>query len=392
MTYSFETLRDFIGALAVVAMLAASYGGIRRVLRSEAQARVCLGVLFGLCAAVQMSMPLSPYEGVIVDMRNVPVALAGAFLGVRGLLLCVGIAIAARLSIGGMGASAGVIAILIAGLVGFLWAEATRHVGRRGVLRIATLAGCVNLHLLAGLMLPTAPAIWFFTVAAPLVIVLNLISVTVVGLLLDRERVRLDEEAYAREAMRTDPASGLLLPQVLLRELRYMRSADRGGQVAGIAVVKVRHGAWVRGLWGQDGFGLALGALRKRLEGELTLGHLAASDTRTGILIPLTQEDLAKPDVAARLDASAGGLDVALGGRVTIKIGVSTVIKRMDVLPESLPGFLGYLNGREGKIASRQPKRRAVTKAIPVGCDAMGRIDAVERRLFAQADLMMDTR
>ena len=84
-----------------------------------------LGILFGVVAVMQMNAPFEPIPGLIIDMRNVPMVLAGAFLGARGMLLCMVLAIAARLQIGGIGALAGVASILIAGAAGAFWNAAT---------------------------------------------------------------------------------------------------------------------------------------------------------------------------------------------------------------------------------------------------------------------------
>ncbi|MEM7721041.1 MAG: LytS/YhcK type 5TM receptor domain-containing protein [Pseudomonadota bacterium] len=131
MGIEFEVIMDFAGSLAVVAILASGYGTLQRYLQQPAAARVVLGVLFGLVAWAQMHAPFEAMPGLIVDLRNVPVALAGAFLGRRGLLACLMIGLAARLQIGGVGALAGCLGMVIAGCAGLLWAHFTDAIPKR---------------------------------------------------------------------------------------------------------------------------------------------------------------------------------------------------------------------------------------------------------------------
>ncbi|WP_375267454.1 LytS/YhcK type 5TM receptor domain-containing protein, partial [Planktotalea sp.] len=70
---------------------------------SQYYAGLLMGLAFGGVAWVQMNMPLEPMEGLILDLRNVPLALCAAFLGWRASLICFLIAAGTRLQIGGIG-------------------------------------------------------------------------------------------------------------------------------------------------------------------------------------------------------------------------------------------------------------------------------------------------
>ncbi|WP_116598969.1 LytS/YhcK type 5TM receptor domain-containing protein [Primorskyibacter marinus] len=99
---------DFAGPIGLLCVLIVGVGEIRRWLSSPQQAQYVLGAIFGLVAVIEMEMPISPFEGVIIDLRIVPVILAGAFLGWRGLAVCLVMAIATRVYTGGVGASSGI--------------------------------------------------------------------------------------------------------------------------------------------------------------------------------------------------------------------------------------------------------------------------------------------
>ncbi len=77
-----------------------------------------MGMAFGLVATFRMNAPLEMVPGVIVDMRNVPIALAGAFLRWRAALLCLVMAVSMRGYIGGVGMPSGIMAMVIACMVG----------------------------------------------------------------------------------------------------------------------------------------------------------------------------------------------------------------------------------------------------------------------------------
>jgi hypothetical protein len=131
--------------------------------------------------------PLSPLPGVIVDMRCVPVALAGAFLGKRGLAVCLALTVAVRLSLGGDGAVAGVAAITVAGLAGLAWRLLVPPPGHRTLRHFFCLAALTSVHLSTGALLPPDAAAWFFTAAAPALLALNLAAIPLFAALLDHE-------------------------------------------------------------------------------------------------------------------------------------------------------------------------------------------------------------
>ncbi|MEM6341739.1 MAG: LytS/YhcK type 5TM receptor domain-containing protein [Pseudomonadota bacterium] len=69
---------------------------LRDRIASRWQAKDVLAVFWGCVVVLQMNPPLSPVDGVIVDMRNVLIILASAFLGLRGLCIRLAIAVGTR--------------------------------------------------------------------------------------------------------------------------------------------------------------------------------------------------------------------------------------------------------------------------------------------------------
>ncbi|MEO0864573.1 MAG: LytS/YhcK type 5TM receptor domain-containing protein, partial [Pseudomonadota bacterium] len=124
----FSTVVDFVSSLSLVLLLASAYSAIyRRITKRRTTTDVVLGALFGLVTLFQMHRPFEPVEGLIIDLRNVPIVLAGAFLGWPGLLACLGIAVATRLNVGGVGMVSGVMAMCMVAAIGRTWRSATRR-------------------------------------------------------------------------------------------------------------------------------------------------------------------------------------------------------------------------------------------------------------------------
>ena len=123
MDYIFSILVEMAGPIALVALLATLYGNIKTIASSEGLGQMLLGAIFGAMSMMMMFSTKEPFDGLLIDLRNVPIALAGAFLGLRGMLVCVTIAAVTRLGMGGVGASSGVAAMVICGFAGLLWAE-----------------------------------------------------------------------------------------------------------------------------------------------------------------------------------------------------------------------------------------------------------------------------
>jgi PAS domain S-box-containing protein len=80
-----------------------------------------LGLVFGLSSVLAQLSPLLLAEGVKVDARAVVLGLAGAYIPLPGAMLAGLLSCAYRLQVGGVGAWYGVLAMLAAVLLGWLW-------------------------------------------------------------------------------------------------------------------------------------------------------------------------------------------------------------------------------------------------------------------------------
>lgn len=288
---SFSTIIDVVAALALTALVAESYGAVRRRLVGNVLAPFVLGVFFGLMALVVMFNPLEPFEGLIIDMRNIPIALAGAFLGWRGLLPCLAIAVATRVGLGGVGMEAGIWGMVIAGLAGLIWARKMASQDTRTFGALLLLGMAMSTHLLSGLALPREFAIWFFTTAAAPMLAMNLIAVPLIASLLEREIQRIRRDNRFAASATHDAMSGLLLAPAFMREMTNAYAARPFGTYAGFLTIDPALGLWrtaVR-LFGEP---VAVGLDRQALATVVEHAELAGVCSDGRILVPLSREEM----------------------------------------------------------------------------------------------------
>ncbi|XKH36391.1 response regulator [Azospirillum doebereinerae] len=163
------------------------------------------GLLFGAAAILSMMDAFPVADGVIVDLRNVMVALAGVFGGWPAALTAAAVGSAYRLWLGGAGVATGLIGMGLTGLAGVLAAPLLRRNGREPGFRPLVLFGLLvaPLTLAPFLVLPAwGPAEILQRLGLPLT-GFTVLGIALLGMMLAREHRRVgDERALARsEAM-----------------------------------------------------------------------------------------------------------------------------------------------------------------------------------------------
>lgn len=181
---------DVLSALALLALLSLAYGHLRPRWRASWLAPVGMGLAFGLVAALMMTAPLGSVAGLIVDLRAVPVALAGAYFGWRGLAGCLAVALVMRWQIGGIGLIPDVVGLGLAAGAGLVWGRLTRVDRRRGLRAHLALALLMSGNLASAVLLPAPLAGWMLTRAAPWLLVIYLAAVPLLANLLEGRRAR----------------------------------------------------------------------------------------------------------------------------------------------------------------------------------------------------------
>ena len=208
-----ETKFDFATILIDPVLLAIAviyvYGFIARISPNPTLRNICMGATFGLGALFAMLTPIEFADGVIIDMRNLLVGLSGAFFGILGSAIAITIAIATRIYLGGSGALAGCLGIVLAGLAGLIWARFFRNKLKSSTKENVILGVIISSHLVAILILPVEIRWHLLLEIAPILVVFNLLGSILIGSLLAREESLIAENEALFDAATTDPLTRL---------------------------------------------------------------------------------------------------------------------------------------------------------------------------------------
>lgn len=197
---------EFLASLSALLALAVIFGAAQRNVARKTVSCVALGAVFGGVAVLEMQFSQILADSVLIDMRNIPIALAGAFLGRPGLAICVGLAMSYRIHLGGISAAADVLSMLIAGGMGHLWHHLTKRDIPRGVLPMGLLGAMMSTHILGAMVLPAQPYYSFFRDAAGPIVTLNMLIVPTLAFIFDRQHSRHQMEARL-ETLHTNTAA-----------------------------------------------------------------------------------------------------------------------------------------------------------------------------------------
>jgi len=165
-----EQIQSIVSLLAAIALIvqatflvesARSWGQRHRL------GDVPAGVLLGVISVAQMFHPLEPIDGVIIDLRLIPLFLAAAFLSRPATLIALAMAGAMRIGIGGTGMASGVLSIGCAGIIGTFWAWLQPRLKMTRPISLILLGQMAAFSLASAAVLPGDIRAWFFAVAAP---------------------------------------------------------------------------------------------------------------------------------------------------------------------------------------------------------------------------------
>jgi hypothetical protein len=290
MLYFATTWFDLVGSLALIFVLSMAYGHIQRLFLSRYYAEILMGVAFGGVAWLQMNMPLEPMDGLIIDLRNVPLALCAAFLGWRASLICFLIAAGTRFHIGGIGLPSAILAMLIVWAVAALWEKVTRSFPERRLHHMFLLSLLISAHLNAAWILPEEARNWFLTNASLLFTILNAISITLGGYLLNVEEQRIAKEGRIAASIMYDPDHGAWTKPAFEREVKLRVNAGTMQTPAGLLVVRIRHANFLFSMVPNFWHDKVLGLLHMRLKDTFENADLAFSMGASALAIPLNAD------------------------------------------------------------------------------------------------------
>ncbi|UWQ18897.1 LytS/YhcK type 5TM receptor domain-containing protein [Jannaschia sp. M317] len=379
---------EYGAPIALLIGMAYGYGVMRRLLPGTDLAPQILGVLFGLVAVLQMNLPLEPVDGLIIDLRSVPVALAGAFLGLRGMLIALFIACATRISIGGVGWMAGVVGLMLAGGAGMLWDHLTRGGAQRPLRMMFGLAAMMSSHNLAVFFLPASMALWFLTNAAPFLLALNFLVVPVVALLMEKQRMLMMTEGRQRRSLARAGHRLFDSPELLAQR---MAQADGSVDFPGGAEVwalRMRRSSTIATFWGPEAEGHVLGTLHSRLAEVLPTAGMVGLVRDDLILICVPrQSDQDRDDLCQAIRTQVGGTPIKVPGMAAVPVRFGVRHHIFDCVP-TLPVAMERLDKGRGRIW----RRKAHLMTGIEGLHAMPeRVEPGTGRLFHIADRLLES-
>jgi diguanylate cyclase len=225
----------FLDPVGLTIVLVYVYGYFHRTVPTTITVNVAMGVVFGAATWIAMASPMVLANGDIMDLRNLFVGVAAAFFGWRAAIITVCMAISARLGIGGSGAMAGALGVVIAATMGLAWARYVRPKRYSNMISLPILAVMISLHISSVFVMPSGFVVSFLTNVAPMLIALNFLGVGVFAILLHRERSLLSSKNYLMLAAATDPLTKLFNRRSLADQ--YDRIANHERMRRGFAMV-----------------------------------------------------------------------------------------------------------------------------------------------------------
>ena len=319
-------LVDLFHSFAGLALFSILYGVIGRRVPAGAPQRVALGLSFGAASLLALTQPIMLAPGVLIDMRHLPIAFAGAFAGPGPLAIALGMGATARLAIGGEGAIAGVAGMAIAGLAGLCWARL--QADRRGgaLARLALLGAMVCAHLVAALLLPIELALDFLRRFAPAMAALNLLGTLVVGGAIERERALALSERDLRRSASRDALTGVLNRRGFHQLVEAAQAREVPQEGGALMILDLDHFKRVNDEFGHAAGDSILVETGRRLQRELRATDVLArfGGEEFVVFVPSVGRERAGA-VAQRLCQSIGERPFEAQGQgipVTVSVGV----------------------------------------------------------------------
>ncbi|KFB10467.1 GGDEF domain-containing protein [Nitratireductor basaltis] len=192
----------FLRSLGLAALVGMSFGALLRLELRGVKLGLASGALFGFAAVAAMADPIRFQEGVIFDARTVLIVLSAPMGGPIATVVGTALAAAYRAWLGGVGATAGVSGLVLAGLVSLIYYWRWRTARMIREFGILGFAGGVTIFTIFLMPRPQAMAA-FETMAFPYILTTTLGTI-LVGIFLTAEKRRHDFARALKHASETD--------------------------------------------------------------------------------------------------------------------------------------------------------------------------------------------
>ncbi len=227
MTDATETITTFVQPVALTITLVYLYGVLAKSQQNKFRLELSLGLLFGVGVIASMMAPINVGEGFIIDLRNLLIASAIAFLGPLAGVIALITGVATRINIGGAGAIYGVAGMLVAGSMGYIWRHLFLNQGHRNLISLVMLGVMMSAHILVGLTIAEPQRSTFIFGLGPYLFALNVVGSVLLGVLFFREQalnIKIDE---LRTAATTDPLTSLMNRRSVISAVEEMQTDSK---------------------------------------------------------------------------------------------------------------------------------------------------------------------
>jgi len=316
-----DSVKELSGSIALMALLAVAYGAVARMTGRAVPARMILGLLFGAASMLTMADRTEVAPGVFADLRHLPIALAGGFLGWEGAAVAMAMALATRLGIGGAGGLTGAVGILIAGSAGLIWERWTRDAPVRGPGAMLGLALLTSTYAVATVLLPAPVARDMLAAVVPVLLPLHVLGVFAVGTLIERERALHRRENLLLRDADHDSLTGLLNRRGFERAVAGLD----GGRAGTLLLLDLDHFKRVNDTHGHPAGDAVLRATGERVSSHLSRRDLVArlGGEELAVFLPGQTSQDARTTARQLCEAiRAEGFSLPSGGTVVVTTSV----------------------------------------------------------------------
>lgn len=207
-----ETISQPLNNLGVLAIVVLLYSVIIRRTAEGHLRTLLLGTLFPVAVVAVMLVAYEPLDGVLFDARHAILGLAAPFGGTLAAIATAAIATTGRIWIGGAGALAGVISIIIAAGAGIIFELIIKNKYQRiSITQFLNLSAMVSLSSLSIFLIPveSGQELALFMMLAPQMIFMIFTGILFMGMFLQREYSRTSEEDKWAHQATIDPLTNL---------------------------------------------------------------------------------------------------------------------------------------------------------------------------------------
>lgn len=219
--------RDSLEALGILTLVALAFEATLRVCRTSLCQRFTAGILFGAGAAASMMIPNEVAPGIFFDMRHVFIILSAPFGGWIATAMTAMAAALARLQLGGIGMTVGLVGIGISALASVALLRVA-PLGQRPRWIIPLHGLCASLALASLFLLPLPTALSLLQSAGAALIVANLVGVVAGAHLLGYQQRRFRHERELAAEAKIDTLTGLLNRRAFDERTMAMATDHRG--------------------------------------------------------------------------------------------------------------------------------------------------------------------